>query len=54
MEFQIWIVLNALIIGVVLGAIFGYVFGKRKAVTASPELASKIAALEATEVELRT
>ena len=54
MEFQIWLVLNAVIVGVVLGAIFGYGFGKRKATTANPELSSKVAALEATELELRT
>lgn len=54
MEFQIWLVLNALIIGAVIGALIGYRFAKRKSVAASPELASRVAALEATESELRT
>jgi DNA recombination protein RmuC len=48
METTIWLVLNALVIGGVIGAIFGYLLGKRKS-SDSPRLA----ALEAIEAELR-
>jgi DNA recombination protein RmuC len=53
MEQIIWLGLNALIVGIVLGAVFGYQLGKKKAPLQSVDGASRIAALEATEVALR-
>jgi DNA recombination protein RmuC len=53
MEFQIWIALNFLIIGLVLGALIGFQIAKRKSPNTDPQLASQLAALAATEAELR-
>ncbi|MEY4409811.1 MAG: recombination protein RmuC [Actinomycetota bacterium] len=53
MEFQIWIALNFLIVGLVLGALIGFRIAKRKSPTADPQLAAQVAALAATENELR-
>lgn len=53
MEFQIWIALNFLIIGLVLGALIGFQIAKRKSTNSDPQLASQLAALAATEAELR-
>ncbi len=53
MEFQIWIALNFLIIGLVLGALIGFQIAKRKSTNSDPQLASQLAALVATEAELR-
>ncbi len=53
MEFQIWIALNFLIIGLVLGSLIGYQIAKRKSTNSDPQLASQLAALVATEAELR-
>lgn len=53
MEQIVWLGLNALIIGVVLGAIVGYQLGKKKAPSQGLDGASRIASLEATEVALR-
>jgi DNA recombination protein RmuC len=48
METVIWLALNALIIGLILGALIGYQLGKRKGGGEA-----RIAALSATETELR-
>ena len=48
METAIWFGLNALLIGVALGAFIGYRAGKRKS-----NDSARVAALEATETELR-
>lgn len=48
METLIWFVLNALVIGLILGALIGYQLGKRKGGGEA-----QIAALSATETELR-
>lgn len=53
MEQIIWLGLNALIVGIVLGAVVGYQLGKKKAPLQSVDGASRIASLEATEVALR-
>jgi DNA recombination protein RmuC len=53
MELQIWLGLNALIIGLILGALLGYRYAKRKATGSDPELGSRLAAMTATEIELR-
>ena len=53
MEQILWLGLNALIIGAVLGAIIGYRLGKNKAPAQDVDAASRIAALEATEAALR-
>ena len=53
MEQIVWLGLNALIIGIVLGAVFGYTLGKKKAPAQSVDGASRIASLEATEIALR-
>ena len=53
MEQIIWLGLNALIIGIVLGAVFGYTLGKKKAPSQNVDGASRIASLEATEIALR-
>jgi DNA recombination protein RmuC len=53
MEEIVWLGLNALIIGIVLGAVFGYTLGKKKAPAQNVDGASRIAALEATELALR-
>ena len=53
MEQIVWLGLNALIIGIVLGAVFGYTLGKKKAPAQNVDGASRIASLEATEIALR-
>jgi DNA recombination protein RmuC len=53
MEQIVWLGLNALIIGIVLGAVFGYTLGKKKAPAQNVDGASRIASLEATETALR-
>lgn len=50
---QIWFTLNALLLGLLLGALLGYQLAKRRNPAADPQLASKLAALQATEAELR-
>lgn len=49
----IWLSLNALIFGGVLGALIGARIQKRRAVSSDPELSGRVAGLEATEKELR-
>ena len=49
----IWLALNALIVGLVLGAIVGFRFAKKRQPESDFGTATKLAALEATEVELR-
>ncbi len=49
----IWLSLNALIIGGVIGAFIGARMQKRRSVLFDPELPGKLAGLEATEKELR-
>ena len=53
MEQIVWLALNALIFGIVLGAIFGYRAGKKKAPASDVDSAARIASLEATETALR-
>ncbi|MEY2695035.1 MAG: recombination protein RmuC [Actinomycetota bacterium] len=53
MEFQIWLALNFLIIGIVLGALIGFQIAKRKSPNSDPQLSSQLAAIAATEAELR-
>lgn len=53
MEQIIWLALNALIIGIVLGATIGFRIGKKRAPGQDLTLATKLAALEATEQSLR-
>ena len=53
MEQIVWLGLNALIIGIVLGAVFGYTIGKKKAPAQNVDGAARIASLEATEIALR-
>lgn len=53
MEQIIWLALNALIIGIVLGAIIGFRIGKKRVPGQDLTLATKLAALEATEQSLR-
>lgn len=53
MEQIIWLGLNALIVGIVLGAIVGYSFGKKRRPASDVDSAAKIASLEATEAALR-
>ena len=54
METAIWLALNALIIGAVIGAVVGFRLGKSKQPLQDGNLAIRLAALEATEVELRS
>ena len=49
----IWAGVSALLLGLIIGAGFGIRYQKRKLVGSDPELASKVAGLEATEKELR-
>jgi len=49
----IWVGISALLLGLIIGAGFGIRYQKRKLVGSDPELASKLAGLEATERELR-
>ena len=53
MNEMIWLALNALIVGLVLGAIVGFRFAKKRQPESDFGTATKLAALEATEVELR-
>ena len=53
MELAIWIGLNGLIIGAVLGAIVGFRIAKKRSPQPSENLNVQLAALEATERELR-
>ena len=50
---QIWFTLNALLLGFLVGALLGYQLAKRRNPAADPQLATKLAALQATETELR-
>jgi DNA recombination protein RmuC len=50
---QIWFTLNALLLGLLVGALLGYQLAKRRNPAADPQLATKLAALQATETELR-
>ncbi|MFM1950614.1 MAG: recombination protein RmuC [Actinomycetota bacterium] len=54
MELAIWFGLNGLILGLVLGAIIAYRFARSKAPAQDLSLATRLAALEATEQELRS
>ncbi|MEY3624908.1 DNA recombination protein RmuC [Aquiluna borgnonia] len=54
METAIWLALNTLIIGAVIGAVVGFRLGKSKQPLQDGNLAIRLAALEATEVELRS
>ncbi len=49
----VWLSLNALIIGMVIGALIGARIQKRRAVSADPNLTGALAGLQATEKELR-
>lgn len=49
----IWLALNALIVGLILGAIIGFRFAKKRQPESDLGTATKLAGLEATEVELR-
>lgn len=53
MELAIWIGLNGLVVGVVIGAIIGFRLAKSRAPVADASLSNRLAALEATESELR-
>ena len=50
----IWLALNALIVGLILGAIVGFRFAKKRLPQSDLGTATKLAGLEATEVELRS
>jgi DNA recombination protein RmuC len=50
---QIWFTLNALLLGLLVGALLGYQLAKHRNPAADPQLATKLAALQATETELR-
>lgn len=50
---QIWFTLNALLLGLLVGSLLGYQLAKRRNPAADPQLATKLAALQATETELR-
>ncbi len=50
---QIWFTLNALLLGLLVGSSLGYQLAKRRNPAADPQLATKLAALQATETELR-
>lgn len=50
----IWLALNALIVGLILGAIVGFRFAKKRLPESDLGTATKLAGLEATEVELRS
>ncbi len=50
----IWLALNALIVGLILGAIVGFRFAKKRQPESDLGTATKLAGLEATEVELRS
>jgi DNA recombination protein RmuC len=54
MDTAIWFALNALIIGLAIGAVVGYRFAKNKTPAADQSALTKLAGLEATEKELRT
>jgi DNA recombination protein RmuC len=50
---QIWFTLNALLLGLLVGSLLGYQLAKRRNPAGDPQLATKLAALQATEIELR-
>lgn len=54
MELAVWFGLNGLVIGALLGGLFAYRAGKRRASGGDLGIATKLAALEATETELRS
>lgn len=54
MDTAIWFALNALIIGLAIGAVVGYRFAKNKTPAADQSALTRLAGLEATEKELRT
>jgi len=49
----LWVGINALLLGLVIGAVMGFRYQKKKNSGSDPQLASKLAGLEATEKELR-
>ncbi|MEY3561584.1 MAG: recombination protein RmuC [Actinomycetota bacterium] len=53
MELAIWLGVNGLIFGVILGAIIGFRIAKNRAPSQDSALTARLAALEATEQELR-
>lgn len=53
MELAIWFGLNGLVLGAILGAVFAYRIAKKKAPVQDLTLATRLAALEATEQALR-
>jgi DNA recombination protein RmuC len=53
MEFAIWIGINGLVVGAVLGAVIGFRIARNRAPIADASLSNRLAALEATESELR-
>ena len=54
MDLTLLFVLNGLGLGLVVGAFVGYRYAKRKATGSDPAVLAKLAALEATESELRS
>ena len=53
MELAIWIGLNGLVVGAVIGAIIGFRIAKNRTPVTDASLSIRLAALEATESELR-
>lgn len=53
MEQILWLTLNALIFGLIIGALIGYRFGKKRSPAGDLDANARIAALEATETALR-
>ncbi|MCF8528724.1 MAG: DNA recombination protein RmuC [Aquiluna sp.] len=53
MELAIWIGLNGLIVGAIIGTIIGFRIAKNRAPATDSSLSNRLAALEATESELR-
>jgi len=53
MELAIWIGINGLVVGAVLGAVIGFRIARNRAPIADASLSNRLAALEATESELR-
>ena len=54
MDLTLLFALNGLGLGLVVGAFFGYRYARRRATGSDPEMLAKLAALEATESELRS
>ena len=54
MDLTLLFVLNGLGLGLVVGAVAGYRYAKTKAFGSDPNVLAKLAALEATEAELRS